>query len=153
MSKIALGLVLAGVVSGSALVARGTSPGVVAASSDELAWRDVKAPNGAPLGLRSVDLWGQAAKGAHGSLTKFPAGLTEPLHTHSRDFRLVVVAGTMAFSIEGTQTKDLGPGSFVNIPAGVKHFAICRPTSPCEVFVEQTGALDIKLVAPAAAPR
>ena len=106
----------------------------------------MKGPAKAPSGLRTVDLWGEAAKGAHGSLTKFPAGLAEPLHTHSHELRLVVLAGTMAFSIEGTETKDFGPGSFVSIPAGVKHFAICRPASACEVFLEQSGALDVKLV-------
>ena len=52
-----------------------------------------------------------------------------------------------------TETKDLGPGSFVNIPAGVKHFAICRPASACEVFVDQAGALDVKLVRQPAAPQ
>jgi quercetin dioxygenase-like cupin family protein len=96
--------------------------------------------------LRTVDLWGQAAKGAHGSLTKFPAGLAEHLHTQSRDLRVVVVADTMVFSIEGAETKDLEPGSFVTIPAGARHFAICRPASPCEVFLEQSGAMDVKFV-------
>jgi beta-alanine degradation protein BauB len=146
MSKLAVSILITSSVLGVAIGARSAPPGAVALPSDELAWHDVKGRGGAPTGLRSVDLWGQATKGAHGSLTKFPAGLTEPLHTHSHDLRLVVVAGPMAFSIDGTETKDLGPGSFVNIPAGVKHFAICKPASPCEVFLEQSGALDVKLV-------
>ena len=146
MSKPALVISFASLVLGVGIVARGAPSRVVALSSDDLAWKDVKGPGGAPTRLRTVDLWGHAAKGAHGSLTKFPAGLAEPLHTHSRDLRLVVVAGTMAFSIEGAETKDLGPGSFVTIPAGVEHFAICRPPSGCEVFLEQSGAMDVKLV-------
>lgn len=146
MFKLALGISVASLCVGVALVAHGTSPGVVALSSDDLSWTDVKGPSKGPVGLRTVDLWGQAAKGAHGSLTKFPAGFSEPLHTHSRQLRVVVVAGTMAFAIDGAETKDLGPGSFVTIPAGVKHFAMCKPASVCEVFVEQKGAMDVKLV-------
>ena len=146
MSKLALSISLASCILGLAFGARGARPGVVALSSNDLAWTDVKGPQGALTGLRSVDLWGQAAKGAHGSLTTFPAGFSEPLHGHSRDLRLIVVAGTMVFSIEGSETKDLGPGSFVTIPAGARHFAICGPASACEVFVEQSGAMDVKLV-------
>ena len=146
MSQRALVSSFASLVLGVAVAAHGAPSGVVALSSDDLAWTNVKGASGAPTQLLTVDLWGKAAKGAHGSLTKFPAGLAEPLHTHSRELRLLVVAGTMAFSIEGTETKDLGPGSFVTIPARVKHFAICRPLSACEVFLEQSGAMDVNLV-------
>ncbi len=146
MSKLAFVTACASLLVGAAIGAHGAPSGLVAVSPDELAWTEVKGRDGAPMGLRTVDLWGQAAKGAHGSLTKFPAGLAEPLHTHSRELRVVVVAGTMAFSMEGAETKDLGPGSFVRVPAGVRHAAICRPPSACEVFLEQAGAMDVKLV-------
>ena len=145
MSKLALIVCCAALSAGAALAAL-APPGVVALSSDDLAWTDVKGRDGALTGLRTVDLWGQAAKGAHGSLTKFPAGLAEPLHTHSRELRVVVVSGRMAFSIDGKETKDLGPGSFVTVPAGVRHAAICRPAGACEVFLEQPGAMDVKFV-------
>jgi quercetin dioxygenase-like cupin family protein len=146
MSKPVFVIVCASLFISAAIAAHGARSGLVVASSDDLAWIDVKGRDGAPMGLRTVDLWGQAAKGAHGSLTRFPAGLAEPIHTHSRDLRVVVVAGTMAFSIEGTETKDLGPGSFVTIPAGLRHGAICRPPNSCEVFLEQAGAMDVKFV-------
>jgi quercetin dioxygenase-like cupin family protein len=146
MSKPGFVIFCASLFAGAALAARGAPPGLMVVSSDDLAWTDVKGRDGAPVGLRTVDLWGQATKGAHGSLTRFPAGLAEPLHTHSRDLRVVIVAGTMAFSIDGAETKDLKPGSFVAIPAGVRHAAICRPTSACEVFLEQAGAMDVKFV-------
>src|SRR5579871_3355610 len=146
MSKLASVIPCALLLGGVAIAVEAAPAGVVAASSDDLAWTEVKGRDGAPMGLRTVDLWGQAAKGAHGSLTKFPAGLAEPLHTHSRELRVVVVAGTMAFSIDGAETKDLRPGAFVSIPAGVRHAAICRPAAACEVFLEQAGAMDVKFV-------
>jgi quercetin dioxygenase-like cupin family protein len=146
MSKLALMISCASLLVAVAIAAHGTPAGAVVASSDDLAWTDVKGRDGSLMNLRTVDLWGQAAKGAHGSLTKFPASLAEPLHTHSRDLRVVVIAGRMAFSIDGSETKELGPGSFVSIPAGIRHAAICRPASPCEVFLEQSGAMDVKLV-------
>ena len=146
MFKLALAISCAALFVGAAITAHGARSSPVALSSDDLDWTDVKGREGSPTGLRTVDLWGQAARGAHGSLTKFPAGLAEILHTHSRDLRVVVVAGTMAFSIDGAETKDLGPGSFVTVPAGVRHGAICRPPSACEVFLEQSGAMDVKFV-------
>jgi quercetin dioxygenase-like cupin family protein len=146
MFKLALVMSCASLFIGVAIAARGAPPKLVALSPDDLAWADVKGPDGALTGLRTVDLWGQAAKGAHGSLTKFPAGLAERPHTHSRDLRVVVIAGTMAFSIDGGETKDLGPGSFVTVPAGVSHAAICRPAGACEVFLQQSGPMDVTFV-------
>ncbi|MFL5307851.1 MAG: DUF4437 domain-containing protein, partial [Polyangia bacterium] len=102
MSKVVLTALFTAGVLGVAIGARGAASGAVTIPSEDLAWHDVKGPAKAPTGLRTVDLWGDAAKGAHGSLTKFPAGLAEPLHTHSHELRLVVVAGMMAFSIDGT---------------------------------------------------
>jgi quercetin dioxygenase-like cupin family protein len=112
----------------------------------DLAWTDVKRPDGTPVGLRAVDLWGDSAKGAHGSLASFPAGLTEPMHYHSAAIRVVVIAGTMRYVIGGVESKNLSAGSYVTVEGGVPHFAHCMPGAPCEVFLEQDAAMDVKLV-------
>lgn len=117
---------------------------VVAAST--LAWRDVVGPDGAPLGLRTTDVWGDARTGPHGSLTTLPAGLSEPLHTHSRAFRVLVLSGTMAYRIDGLDSGELPAGSYVVIAPGVPHLARCTGSAPCTVFVEQDGPLDVRLV-------
>jgi hypothetical protein len=76
-----------------------------------------------------------------------PAGLAEPLHVHSREFRVVVIAGTLRYTIAGRDTVGLGAGSYVAIPAGIPHLAACVGPEPCEVYVEQDGALDVQPVA------
>jgi quercetin dioxygenase-like cupin family protein len=113
--------------------------------ASELTWTDVMGPNGSPLGLRTVDVWGNAHQGAHGSLTRFPAGFAEPLHRHSNPIRVVVLSGVMRFVVDGVASVDLGPESFVSIAADVPHFAGCTGTAPCEVLIEQDAAMDVKL--------
>jgi len=122
-----------------ALAACGAPGAIRAVPANELAWRAV-----GTTGLFSVDVWGDAAGGAHGTLTRMPAGLAEPLHVHSREFRVVVVAGTLRYTIAGRATAALGPGSYVAIPAGIPHLAACIGPEPCEVYVEQDGALDVQ---------
>jgi mannose-6-phosphate isomerase-like protein (cupin superfamily) len=113
--------------------------------ASELTWTDVMDPNGLPLGLRTVDVWGNARQSAHGSLTKFPAGFAEPLHRHSNPIRVIVLSGIMRFVVDGVESVDLGPGSYVSISADVPHFARCAGTAPCEVLIEQDAAMDVKL--------
>jgi mannose-6-phosphate isomerase-like protein (cupin superfamily) len=113
--------------------------------ASELTWTDVMDPNGSPLGLRTVDVWGNARQGAHGSLTKFPAGFAEPLHRHSNPIRVVVLSGIMRFVVDGVESVDLGPDSYISVSADVPHFARCAGTAPCEVLIEQDAAMDVKL--------
>lgn len=113
--------------------------------AEGLTWHDVKGPDGSKIGIRSTDLWGDSARGAHGSLSLLPAGFQEPLHHHSITMRIVIIKGVMRFSIRHVETNDLRPGSFVSIAAGVPHFAHCVATVECEVFIEQDGAMDVKL--------
>ena len=113
--------------------------------ASELTWTEVMGPNGSPLELRTVDVWGNAHQGAHGSLTRFPAGFAEPLHRHSNPIRVVVLSGIMRFVVDGVESVDLGPESYVSIAADVPHFARCAGTAPCEVLIEQDAAMDVKL--------
>src|SRR5260370_40830690 len=76
----------------------------------DLGWTDVKRPDGTPAGLRAVDLWGDSAKGAHGSLASFPAVLAEPMHYHSAAIRVVVIACTMRYVIGGVEWNAPGAG-------------------------------------------
>jgi quercetin dioxygenase-like cupin family protein len=111
----------------------------------DVLWTDVRNPDGSPLGLRTVDVWGSARMGAHGSLTTFPAGFAEPLHRHSNPIRVVVISGTMRNTVDGIESGDLDPGSYVAVAAEVPHFASCAALSTCEVLIERDAAMDVKL--------
>jgi len=93
-------------------------------------------------GLSVAPLWGDPSKGAYGALKKVAKGTDFGWHTHSSDQKVVGIAGAFDFQIEGQAPKDLGWGSYVFLPAGVKHKAKCRSGADCVYFEEQPGKSD-----------
>jgi quercetin dioxygenase-like cupin family protein len=88
----------------------------------------------------------KGAKGMECQFHKFPKGFVAPLHTHTADVFAVVVAGKFGSNEEGQPEALLGPGSFQQIPGGLKHISKCGPDADCEIFICQPGAFDIKMV-------
>ncbi len=117
-------------------------------SSKEVVWpaRDITFEQTPAKGVTKADLWGNAAKGAHGSLVKFAAGTDNGLHTHTYDIKAVVVSGNFLYGSGEEPAKKLGPGSYLFIPAGMKHTSGCDAGADCLFFEEQPGKFDIKPV-------
>jgi quercetin dioxygenase-like cupin family protein len=92
-------------------------------------------------GVSKVNLWGDP-EGSHGSLTRFKAGFTTPLHSHTHEVRMVVISGTLVHTDAG-QVTNLGPGSYCFIPGGKKHVTACTPDSDCLFYEEQPGQFDL----------
>ena len=117
----------------------------------ELKWTDLD-PAGAP-GVKVVDLWGDHTKGAFGAYFRLPAGFAAPLHTHTRDMKLVFISGTYIQGPEGKPEFRLGPGSYLMQPGGnYRHTTSCDKASECVFFVESSGPFDLKPVAAGKAP-
>jgi quercetin dioxygenase-like cupin family protein len=113
-------------------------------------WTDLD-PSGAPR-IRIADLWGDHARGAYGAFLEFPAGFLSPLHTHTHAIKIVVVSGTYTQTPEGKAEQRLGPGSYAFQPGGnYKHVSGCDKASDCVLFIESSGAFDLKPVEAAAA--
>ncbi len=114
----------------------------------EVVWpaRDITFEQTPAKGVMKADLWGNAAKGAHGSLVKFAAGTGNGLHTHTYDIKAVVISGTFLYGSGGAAPKKLGPGSYLLIPGGMKHTSGCDAGADCLFFEEQSGTFDIKPV-------
>ena len=130
-------LVLAGLLfSVAAGVAKGDKPVVM--QTGDLKWTKSTTMKG----LSVAPLWGDPSKGAYGALKKVPAGTDFGWHTHSFDQKVVGIAGAFDFQIEGDAPKDLGWGSYVFVPAGVKHTSKCRNGAECLYFEEQPGKSD-----------
>src|SRR5438309_9006867 len=87
--------------------------GPVVWPAGDLKWTDVE---GAPPGVKGVDLFGDRTKGAFGALQKFPAGFSAPLHTHSADLRIVVVSGPAITAPEVNPEARRPPGPTPNLP-------------------------------------
>jgi len=129
---------------------KAAAPKAVIWPADSLKWADLA---DGPPGVKIVDLWGDHTKGAYGGLTKFPAGTTAPLHTHTSEFRIVVLSGTLIHGPEGKPEVRLGPGSYLMQPGGnYRHTTTCDKTSECVFFLESNGKFDIKMVEQAKAP-
>lgn len=118
-------------------------------SAGEINWVD----NPAMKGARIAVLWGDPKTGAYGALKKVAAGTDLGLHTHTHDQRVLAISGTFIAGLEGGPTKELSPGSYLFMPAGVKHSAKCQPASDCVYFEEQPGPSDFKPAQPTAAKK
>jgi quercetin dioxygenase-like cupin family protein len=89
--------------------------------------------------------WGNPARGPHGAFHKFTAGFEAPLHSHSASTKVVVVSGTMVFTPEGGQAKEMGPGSWGSFPGGAKHITSCKAGADCLIFVVASGKFNVKM--------
>jgi quercetin dioxygenase-like cupin family protein len=118
---------------------------LVVMPAGELKWTDLD-PKGAP-GVKIADLWGNHATGAFGAFVELPAGFAVPLHTHTFDYKVVIVSGTYIQVPEGKPEFRLGPGSYFMQPGGnYKHTTSCDTASPCVFFLESRGKFDLKVV-------
>jgi quercetin dioxygenase-like cupin family protein len=127
---------------------RHAKPAVVWAAGD-IKWADSPAMPGA----RIAPLWGNPAKGAYGALKSIPGGSVLKLHTHSHDQKVIVISGTIVFTLEGQAPKDLGAGSYIFIPAVAKHSAECKAGADCIWLEEYPAAADLKYVEEAGAKK
>lgn len=130
-------LILIGSLVGLVVIAAGGGKAVVWSAGD-VKW--VESP--AMKGLSVATLWGDPGKGGYGVLKKVAAGTEFGWHTHAADQKVVAISGTFDFQLEGADTKALSSGSYVFVPAGVKHAAKCRADSDCMYFEESAGKSD-----------
>lgn len=85
-------------------------------------------PGTLPAGVQFGVLHGNPAEdGTFVLRLKFPAGYTIPPHVHPEEEHVTVISGKFGVgtgdALDKSQMKILAPGSFVQIPAGLPHFA------------------------------
>ena len=126
-----------------------SAPAPVVWPAGDLKWTDAE---GAPPGVKGVNLFGDPANGPFGAVQKFPAGFSAPLHTHSADLRIVVVSGTLIHGPEGKPEVRLPAGSYLYLPSTYRHTTGCDKAAECVFFIEGNRKFDVKPVGPAKAP-
>lgn len=94
-------------------------------------------------GVIKAVLWGDPAKGAYATITKFAKGTKNALHTHSHNIKVVVISGTFVYD-SGSGEKRLGAGSYLFEPAGMRHTSGAGLDGECVFFEESDGAFDLK---------
>jgi quercetin dioxygenase-like cupin family protein len=124
--------------------AQSAAPTASIVAAGELKWVDV--PD-TPAKMATVK--GDSAKGPHASFIKLPGGFSAPLHSHSADHDVVVVAGTLTMTPEGGTAKKLGPGSWFEFTGKKKHVTTCDAGTDCVLFIAAKAAWDLVPAAPA----
>ncbi|WP_109353979.1 DUF4437 domain-containing protein [Sphingorhabdus sp. EL138] len=89
--------------------------------------------------------YGDRSTGAHGTYGSFPANFETPEHTHTHDYRAIVLKGQMTNPFQGDKNAPiLNPGSYWEVPAGSVHTTACVSDTPCEFYMYGDHSFDFK---------
>ena len=109
---------------------------VVFASPDQATFHEMgKGPSMAAI-------WGDVDQGAHGTYTKFAPGYDAGMHTHTNDVWIVVIKGAYLYK-DAAGDKRVGPGSFLRVPGGWKHWSGGDPQEGALFYEESSGKFDM----------
>jgi quercetin dioxygenase-like cupin family protein len=98
-----------------------------------------------PSSMGSVSmhvLRGDPDKGPHATFTKFDPGYDAGMHTHTNDVSLVVIKGAYLYKDEAGE-KRVGPGEFLLVPGGHKHWSGGDKTEGALFYQEGSGKFDL----------
>jgi quercetin dioxygenase-like cupin family protein len=141
-------LLIAGMVCGLAIFAAG----VHADDKKQVAKTSFQDAKFVPIDPANPDaaqiavLWGDPATGPSAMLLKMKKG-GGALHTHTSDYHLTLIQGTMKHWLKGEQEADakpLGPGSYWFQPGNQAHGNSCL-ADECVMFIKWEGKRDAKL--------
>jgi quercetin dioxygenase-like cupin family protein len=93
-------------------------------------------------GVSMAAIWGDADKGAHATFTKFALGFDSGTHTHTNDISIVVLKGAYLYKDDAGE-KRVGPGSFLRVPGGHKHWSGGDAKEGALFYEEATGKFDL----------
>ena len=104
----------------------------------DLKWSAV--PNMTGIQIAPVD--GDPSKGPSHFFIKFDAGFTAPVHHHTANHSVTVVAGTLVLTVDGKEQK-LPPGSFFTFTNKAKHATACEKGADCILSMDVRGKWDV----------
>lgn len=141
-SLITLGLAAAIIIAGSIGIAQakekesGKKKELIYMSAENATFTELRP------GVTIAAVWGDRDTGPHGTFTKFAPGYDAGTHTHTNDVWLVVLKGAYLYKDEAGD-KRVGPGEFIRIPAGHKHWSGGDPTEGALFYQEGSGKFDL----------
>ncbi len=92
-------------------------------------------------GVSEAAIWGDMEKGAHATFTKFDPGYDAGTHTHTADISIVVIKGAYLYKDEAGE-KRVGPGDYLFVPGGHKHWSGGDKTEGAVFYEEGSGKFD-----------
>jgi quercetin dioxygenase-like cupin family protein len=99
-------------------------------------------------GVKKMILWGNDNVGPYGAFTKFDPGVTNPLHIHTHEVRIVVLRGAYIYKPQNGTERRVGAGSYISIPGGDVHVSRGDPKEGALFYEESPGKFDLKVVDP-----
>jgi quercetin dioxygenase-like cupin family protein len=93
-------------------------------------------------GAKMHTLRGNPEKGSHATFTKFDPGYDAGMHTHTNDVSLVVIKGAYLYKDDAGE-KRVGPGEYISIPGGHKHWSGGDKTEGALFYQEGAGMFDL----------
>ncbi len=93
-------------------------------------------------GVSKAVLWGDHDRGPYGAFTKFAPGNDAGMHTHTNDIWIVVVKGAYRYRDDAGE-KRVGPGDFIRVPGGRKHWSGGDATEGALFYEESSGKFDL----------
>ena len=87
-------------------------------------------------------IWGDANAGAHATFTKFAPGYDAGMHTHTNDVWLVGIKGAYLYRDDAGE-KRVGPGDFLRVPGGHKHWSGGDKKAGALFYEESSGKFDL----------
>ena len=114
----------------------GKSKEVSYVSSEKATFKEIKP------GVTMATLWGDPDKGRHGTLTKFAPGYDAGMHTHTNDVWIVGVKGAYLYKDDAGE-KRVGPGDFLRVPGGHKHWSGGDKKEGALFYEEASGKFDL----------
>ena len=93
-------------------------------------------------GVAMAAVWGDRDKGPHGTFTKFDPGYDAGMHTHTNDVSIVVIKGAYLYKDDAGE-KRVGPGDYLFVPGGHKHWSGGDKTEGAVFYEEGSGKFDL----------
>jgi quercetin dioxygenase-like cupin family protein len=131
----ALIIVTASVGVAQAQKASSTKKSVIYVAADKAKFKE------SPAGVSMAVLWGNPDKGPHATFTKFTPGYDAGMHTHTSDLWIVVIKGAYLYK-DDAGDKRVGPGDFLRVPGGHKHWSGGDKTEGALFYEEGSGKFD-----------
>ena len=91
---------------------------------------------------KGSSIWGDANMEAHATFTKFEPGFDAGMHTHTNDVWLVVIKGAYLYKDDAGE-KRVGPGDFIRVPGGHKHWSGGDKKEGALFYEEGSGKFDL----------
>jgi quercetin dioxygenase-like cupin family protein len=127
----------------AAAVGAAKAGGATFVAAADIRWSDVP---GTP-GVQIAPLQGDPGKGPSHFLLKYAGGFSAPVHHHTADHFVTVVAGTVVLVVDGKEQK-LGAGSYFSFSGKKQHATRCEAGPDCVLAMDVRGRWN---VVPAAA--